>query len=259
MSIRPKQDRRLQDALEGTATPEEVAELRTWLASSAEGRERERELRETFRCLEALALEEPPAGLSAAVMARVAAEPRAAREGWQATLGRALLRRPAWGLGYAFAAGLVAGAVAIGAFTGAFRPAGRADLPVSATLMPPRDAARADAGTLSSGDAAVGAGVWRRGDTARLRLEGGGRSPGEIVVAWNPSVFEVSALHWSGTGARRSESAAGRLVVELSPGARCAIDFQARPGPEGTLGVTLRGPAGSVHREFRAQAGGPRR
>lgn len=259
MSLRDEQERRIQDVLEGTASPGEAAETRAWLASSAEGREREQDLRETFTALGALALEEPPAGLSASIMAQVAGEPRRVREPWFAGVARSFVRRPAWGLGYAFAAGVAAGAVVIGLATGSLSPVNRADLPVTATLAPPGVAAPDAAATLAAGSSEAAVALWTLGDTARLRLEGAGREPGTLEIAWDEAAYGVSALHWSGTGARRVESQPGRLSLALAPGARCAIDFEIREAAEGAFGVTLRSPSGEVHRELHAGAGGRRR
>lgn len=259
MSISGEQEGRLQDFVEGTAPPDEAAATRAWLAASAPGRERERELRETFDALGALALEEAPAGLSAAVMARVAAEPRRAREPWFAGLGRALARRPALGFGYAFAAGLAAGAIALALATGVWRPASRAGLPVSATLAPARAVAPAETARLEAGAAAVSAALWMQAATTRLGLESAGREAGAVEITWDEAALAVASFHWSGAGSRRADSSPGRLVLDLAPGARCSIDFERRGAGGGALGVTLRGAAGEVHREFRAGAGGPGR
>uniref|UniRef100_A0A832HYW0 Anti-sigma factor n=1 Tax=Eiseniibacteriota bacterium TaxID=2212470 RepID=A0A832HYW0_UNCEI len=259
MSLRDEQERRIQDMLEGTASPGEAAETRAWLAASAEGRAREQDLRETFAALGALALEEPPAGLTASIMAQVAAEPRRVREPWWAAVSRSFARRPAWGLGYAFAAGVAVGALALGLATGALSPARHADLPVTATLAPPGAAAPGATAALAAGASEVAAALWIHEDLARLRVEGAGREPGTLEIAWDEAACGVLALHWSGAGGRRVESEPGRLSLALGPGARCAIDFEIREATQVAFGVTLRSPSGEIHRELRAGAGGRRR
>ena len=245
MKIDPKHERLIQDVLDGTASPAEVEELNGWLNGNELGRTRMRELEGIFSTLGRVPAAEAPAGLKEGVLnvlqsRATAGEARRSRPHSRSILGfRARL-------GFVFAAGLAAGAVIVGIFTGAIPPVAPGSSGVSGTMMPPPSAGRVQVCALGVATTQLQAMSWRTSDGRRVSLiirSVQGSGPAEIELSFDASRLSVRSFDQDlKTGA--VESRPGRILVRGQGGefsfdfvgvdASAPIHIQLRSGGEST-------------------------
>jgi hypothetical protein len=242
----------MQEVLDGTASPPEVERLEVWLAGNELGRTRMRELEGIFLTLGRIPAAEAPAGLREGVLNVL--QPRAA-------VGKTLHPRPhlrSWfgsraRVGFAFAAGLAAGAVVVGVFTGIIPPVAPGSGPgVSGTMMPaPASPSRVER-TLAVPAARVQAMAWRTNDGRRVSLVLQGSGPAEIELSFDASRLSVRTLYQAHP-AGVVESRPGRVLVH-GQGGEFSLDFSAVDA-SAPIQVELRSAGGSAAVELPAPGG----
>lgn len=242
-------ERLMQDALDGSATPEDFTRLEAWMARTPGARERYAELETVFRALAAVPMSEPPVGIAEHVMSSIAAGDTRlrARRGWREELRAAFLRRPALQLGYALAAGVAIGATAFGLLWNRIEIGNPPSDALTGSMAPSRP---------------TGPVALRRIDLpgARLDIEArptpGGLSidlrtrseqPVEVVldypVALDPVVLEPSAgaeLH----------ARPGQVTLRAAGDIRHAMRFTGSRAAGSSLGITLRSGGQESHGEL---------
>jgi len=248
-------ERLIQDVLDGTASPAEVERLNAWLDKNELGRTRMRELESMFSTLGRVPAAEAPAGLREGVLNVLQSRATAGEAGPSPPILRSILGSRAR-LGFVFAAGLAAGAVTVGVFTGAIPPVAPGSSGVSGTMMPPSSANRVQVCALGVAATRVQAMAWRTHDGRRVSLEIQGQGPAEIELSFDASRLSVRTFHQNlPTGA--VESRPGRVLVR-GRGGEFSIDFvgadasapihvELRSGAESTAGE-LEAPVGKAAR-----------
>ena len=248
-------ERLIQDVLDGTASPAEVERLNAWLDKNELGRTRMRELESMFSTLGRVPAAEAPAGLREGVLnvlqSRARAEAGRSRPHLRSIFGSRAR------LGFAFAAGLAAGAVVVGVWTGAIPPVAPGSTGMSGTMMPvPPSNSRVEVCALGVATTRMQAVAWRTSDGRRVSLEVQGRDPAEIELSFDASRLSVRTFHQNlPTGA--VESRPGRVLVR-GRGGEFSIDFvgadasapihvELRSGAESTAGE-LEAPVGKAAR-----------
>ena len=139
-------DRLVNDELDGVATPEEKASLARRLAESEVARARYQEIQAVFGMLDRVESVEPPPSLRGNVLRSVEsrARTRSKRPGWRGLLETGFGKRPWLGLGYAFVAGAMVGALTFAIGTGVFDRSGLRGSEVRGTMLPPPSGRRVD-------------------------------------------------------------------------------------------------------------------
>jgi hypothetical protein len=204
-------EERLHREVDGFSSPVESASLQEELRHDPLARQQLHELRALDQALRSVPLADPPAGLLFEVMREVRARARerstADRSRASGLLAAAFARRPAFGLGLAFAAGLLAAAVS-GALLS--RAPGRAfpDASVVGTALP-SDRLREIGQVALSGPGLRGhARARESGGQMRVQVEVRDGAPLALSLAWAGGAAEPTGFERTGP--------AGRVV--LGPG-----------------------------------------
>jgi hypothetical protein len=200
-------DRLVNDELDGVATPEEKASLARRLAESEVDRARYQEIQAVFGMLDRVESVEPPPSLRGDVLRAVGSRARARSErpGWRGLLETGFGKRPGLGLGYAFVAGAVVGALAFAVGTGVFDRAGLRGSEVRGTMLPPPSGRRVDLIQLAvKGAQATGEAWTSGGGEIAVRLEMHAAGPFEAHIMFDPERYVPMSL-------RRLEPSGGRL------------------------------------------------
>lgn len=242
----------MQDVLDGAASPAEVERLEHWLAGNELGRTRMRELEGIFSTLGRVPAAEAPAGLKEEVLSVLQSrarpdEVRRARphlRSWFAPRAR---------LGFAFAAGLAAGAVVMGISTGVIPPVAPGSGPgVSGTMIPTQATHGRIERTLMAPTARLQAVTWRTSDGRRVSLGFQGSGPVEIELTFDASRLSLSTIHQT-QPAGAVESRPGRVLVQGQAG-ELSLDF-ANGDASAPIHVELRSGGGSAAAELPAPEG----
>ena len=201
----------IQEVLDGDATPAQIERLEMWLASSAEGRARRKELEGMFQALRKVPSIEPPTELKDDVLRALRTRPArgpATRSAWSWSPASRL--RPA----FVFAAGLAAGAIGYGAMTQLPSwPPG--DFSVTGTMMPSKasqpgaDAVRR---AWSAGPSQVEAISWRTADS-RVAAFQVRKGEARIEIEYDPAQLVLVGIDQMGAGASLIHAGPGKLVV----------------------------------------------
>ncbi|HET7291632.1 MAG TPA: hypothetical protein VFM88_04340 [Vicinamibacteria bacterium] len=198
----------LQRELDGENSPAESAELQRRIAEDPRLRAGSEKLFSLGRTLAEVGQEDPPPSLVADVMRTIRANGARVRGGWVEVWRTAFARRPAFAYGLSLAAGIVLGALGLGALGPA--ALGTRDEAAVGTILPPGRLGafrQVDRQELSS-DGFRGVAVTRRGDgtvQAEVRVES--NRPLQVT-------FEFDAKAFSPLGFGRSEAAEGEVVLE---------------------------------------------
>jgi AcrR family transcriptional regulator len=235
-------ERRIQDVLDGLATPAEAEQLKAWLARSEEGRTRLRELEGLFATLDRVPFAEMPNGLATeieqAIRARAALQPQGRTQPARMPANRMRLAM-------VFAAGIAAGVIGWGALTGILNPGSLGHERVVGTMMPqspPR------AGTVqrtwSSGGTRYEAVVWRVGKSRWLRLSVHGRSPSEVELRFDPTALSPAAVRQSDPPASVVLEP-GRILIRVTRRGEFTLEF-GEQSASGAIEVIARAGNGSV-------------
>jgi anti-sigma factor RsiW len=229
-------ERRIQDVLDGQASPAEVERLNAWLATSEEGRTRMRELEGLFATLHRVPFVEMPQGLTndvqQAIRARAASQEKV-RKPVVLTGGRLRMR-----LAMVFAAGIAAGVIGWGALTGILNPEGPGREGVVGTMMPTTPP---PAGTVSrsfsAGSMRIESVVWRSGSSRwlRLRVEG---APADVELRFDPVGLSPATVRQSEPSARVVMDS-GRVLIQAQAPSEFTLEFGERTRSE-TIQVTAR-------------------
>lgn len=208
MTERTNAEELLQREIDGENSPGESAELQRRIALDPKLKASADELLSLSRSLAAVGQEEPPQGFVADVMRAIRAKGARVTGGWIETWRAAFGRRPALGYSLSLAAGIVLGALAIGAF-GPSALSIRDEAAVGTILPPGRLGSfrEVDRQQLTS-EGLQGEAVTRRGDRtiqAELRVES--IQPVGLTL-------EFDANSFSPLGFGRSVAAAGDVVLE---------------------------------------------
>jgi hypothetical protein len=252
VTIDRKHEQLMQDVLDGTATPLEVERLESWLAGNELGRTRMRELEGIFTTLGRVPAAEAPAGLKEGVLSVLqsraqAGEIRHSRPPLRSWFGSRAR------LGFAFAAGLAAGAVVIGVATGIIPPVAPGSSPgVSGTMMPAPASPNRVERTLAVAGARVQAMAWRTNDGRRVSLSLQGKSPAEIELSFDASRLSARTLQQAQPEGA-VESRPGRVLVQ-GQGGEFSFDFNAVDA-SAPIHVELRAGGSSAAAELPAPGG----
>lgn len=231
-------ERLIQDVLEGTATPAQVAEVERLRHTNPEFAARHDELATVFRVLDEPAPALPP-GLHDEIMRAVAAEPRAA-------VVPARRRIPAF---VTFLAGAAAASVVLMTLLqgGATGPAGSPGSSLSGTMAP---AARAPGAVvarvaLDATGGRIDVVATRNGSQVRVAIHARCSRTTTLTLDYPPAALDVQALGWANP-ARDVAIAGGRMTlavanddVEITFHAHTDVDAPIRLDAEGA-GATLR-------------------
>lgn len=240
----------IQDVLDGVATPEQAARLETWLRSSEEGRARQRQLASLFATLARVPLADAPPDLTRSTLADiVASNERGASHAigspfpawWRAQMQR----RPALTLAMPFAAGLIAGVLAIGAWTGWFGSGSARDGADTAASMTPAAGAASDTWMLGRTEIAVRS--WNAGDSRFASIRVTGIDPISLELNFDPSRLHPVGLRLSGPGEVVASVSPGTIV--LHPGLDSSYLLEFRPASsDARVRVTMT-PLGGIEGE----------
>jgi hypothetical protein len=243
----------MQDVLDGTASPAGVERLEGWLTGNELGRTRMRELEGIFSTLRRVPAAEAPAGLREGVLSVLQSRARAD----EARRSRPHLRSwfaPRARLGFAFAAGLAAGAIVMGISTGVIPPVAPGSGPgVSGTMIPAGATHGRIERTLAVATARLQAVTWRTSDGRRVSLALQGSGPVEIELSFDASRLSLSTIHQT-QPAGAVESRPGQVVVR-GQGGEFSLDFAAVDA-SAPIHVELRSGGGSAAAELPAPEGG---
>lgn len=225
--------------LANTASADERRRFEEHLASDPAAREAWEDLRAAEMALGTAGLEPAPAGLHDAVM-RALDPPRrrtSSKSGWFGALVGAFASRPVAGMGYAFAAGLAVGVLALGAFTDAWH-LGRSGGPsLTATIAPAAQFVPAPALELNGTKLETALRRSDEGFDARFDLPA---APGaNLVVTWDPAAQRLGAIHWLDAPAGHLEADSGSLSILADRGASFEVAFVSLLPRGGPLHVTL--------------------
>ena len=256
MTLDPEIDRLLQEMLDGGATPDEVKRVESLLAASPDGRERRRELEQLFLTLNRTPLADPPADLRESVLRRIRAlpAPASADTGWFAAARAAVVRRPALGIAFPFAAGVAIGVLALSAWTGHLGPgAPGTSLPVTGTMMSP-DSAPPAAGEHRRewqwGATRVVLEATRRGESTVARIECREATGVEILFTFDPTTTSLSALRRTPPAGGTMGLEAGTLTLRLEGDTDDTFEFH-QPAAAGVpIHVSIRTPGGSAQEDL---------
>ena len=258
--IDERDERLLQDELEGLASPEGAARLRERLARSPEVRERRRELQDLARALEQLPLEEPPADLRDAVMAAIAADARTAPARGP---GRELRGGPergraglAWA--YSFLAGAVAGGLLIALVTGNLSPRTRTDFPVAGAMLP-GTGGRIDHRELRLGAARLALATRRTAEGVRGEFEFAQAPGAELTLAFDGAALQPAGLRWAPPAAGQAVLEEGAVRLRLVRDGRGAVLLSPLPAGDVPVTVSFRHSGGSLQAVLHTADGHPGR
>jgi hypothetical protein len=226
----PEYEQLIQDVLDGVATPEQTARLETWLRSSEEGRARQRELASLFATLARVPLAEAPLDLTRNTLANiVASNERGASQAtgnpFPAWWRSQMQRRPALALAMPFAAGLAAGVLVIGAWTGWFGSGPARERTDTAASMSPAAGAASDTWTLGRSQVEVRS--WNAGDSRFASIRVTGIDPISLELTFDPSRLHPVGLRLSGPGEVVASVSPGNIV--LHPGLDSSYLLEFRP------------------------------
>ena len=243
-------DRLVNDELDGVATPDEKAALARKLAESETARARYQEIQAVFGMLDKMESVDPPPSLRGNVLRVVESRARAKAEqpGWRGFLGVVLGRHPGLGIGYAFAAGAVVGALVLGVGTGFFERHGFGNSEIGGTMLPPGGAdhragvVRLEVkGVQVSGEALA---QGPRGVVARLEVRAAG--PFEAHLNFDAEHYAVQLLRRVEPSGGRLELRRGDLILGDTGDGRFEVVFRATGAELPPLGLSIRTAEGSA-------------
>lgn len=233
----PELDRLIRNSLDGTATADETARLDATLASSDAARRRHHELLALFQTLQRVPLADPPADLQSRVLAALPSTPPARiRIGWLEALREGLSGPPVARLGFTFAAGLAAGAIAFAAWNGTLTARTSGDLQhATGTLSPaPKAGAALD---WQLGEAAVRV---ANPDPRRLLVEIAGSGDAEVSLECAAPGFGASAVRSSRPASSHVLLEPGRVRLSGAAGTVFELEIPEAASPGMPLHVTAR-------------------
>jgi len=227
----------IQEVLDGEATAEQRERVEAYLAGSERGRARMRELEGVFQALGKVRAVPAPADLKDRVLRAIQARPSTAR----APRIRALR------LAYVFAAGLAAGVVGMGAWTGKLSPRAPAgEPPVSGTMMPARPPSTvAVRRAWQAGESRVEAVGWRVADVSLVGLQVTGDEALEVELRFDPRRLEAGAVRQSRPVAAHFEVEPGRVLIRTQARSEYIVEFRGTPSGA-PIQVSLRSSSGSA-------------
>ena len=254
-------DRLVNDELDGVATPEEKARLSRQLAASEAARVRYQEIQAVFGMLDRVESVEPPGSLRTDVLREVEARARARspRWGW-GVLVSGFGRRPAFRIGYAFAAGAVVGALVIALGTGVFERRSWSDADVVGTMLPPASSPTGrplDDLQLSVKGARVVGQTWvSRSGGVGVGLES--RSAGEIQarLLFDPDRYVPVSVQRTEPGGGRLELRRGELEFTHRGDGQCEVILMPTGPDRPPLRLEIRTPEGAADGVLRASRPG---
>lgn len=243
--IADAQERLIQDALEGEATPAQAGELKRLLETNPEIRTRYEEMGEVFRMLSESAPVEPPTEMHAEIMRAIASESGAPARPSRRSHARPWSWAPAAG---AFLAGAAAAALVVvsllhGPRVGRFLGGS----PESGTMAPVESerGAIVSRESIVAGSTRVELVTRRAGDDVRLEVHARGETAVDLEVQYPPDALGLTGLGWSRSPRGPVTTNAGRVSIGAMTPGDLVLTFVARGTPAAPVRVSVGG-AGSA-------------
>lgn len=236
-------DALIQAVLDGTATPDEAAQLKQLAGADIELGERKASYRALFDALNHMPVADAPKDLRANVLAAIEGHAVKAPEP-----AKVLATRTSTGsrgrLVFATATALVAAMLGYAAWRGAPRTAVPPSAPVTGTMAPagrtPTPEASASPWTL--GQTVVEGYLIREGDAWRATLNIRGADPVRVDLIVDPRTCEVLSVVPGAGGRRLTSDAPEGVALELVAPGRAEITLRSPGAQAPEVQITLRTP-----------------
>lgn len=249
----------LQREIDKENTPEDSAALRRLIAVRPDLRESHDALQRLVNELGSLQEVEPPRGLVPDVMQAIRGKATAPRPsvGWSGMLPTALAWRPTFGHAFSLAAGLVAGALAVGwAGSSLFVPLEGPS--AVGTILPGGRLASLrviDRQEISEGSLR-GQALTRLADgrlVAEVRIDSGG--PVNVTLEFDQAAFSAAGFERDGASLGETVLGGGRLRLLQSEKGQYVLILEPTGAARPPIRLRLETPGGFVERELRTEAG----